>query len=164
MGKGCGRKARVLLTRGILVAAAFPAFPSCHFSLEKGRFTYSFRRRRKNLLWNSLVHPVSLAGTLSVAPQPAVHHQDKEARMSIKHLDPGKNASSVVAVLVTWLLDLGFTECFLSSARRRGGHSICCCCILGEKEEHQGMKASARNVMAGISQAFRVGPCRQFRT
>lgn len=45
--------------------------------------------------------------------------------MSIKHLDPGKNASSVVAVLVT-VAGPG-TECFLSSARRRGGHSICCC-------------------------------------
>lgn len=42
--------------------------------------------------------------------------------MSIKHPDPGKNASGVVAILVTRLLDFGFTECFLSRARRRGGH------------------------------------------
>ena len=125
MGKGCGRKACMSLTRGIVVAAAFPAFPSCRFSFEKGRFTYSFRRRRrKPLLWDLLVHPVSLAGTLSVAPQPAVHQQDKVARVSIKHLDPGKNASSVVAPLVTWSLDFGFTECFLSSTRRRGGHRV----------------------------------------
>ena len=110
LGDGLREKSVYVINMRDGCSRAFPAFPSSRFPFEKGRFTYSFgRTRRKPLLWNLLVHHLSLAGTLSVAPQPAVHHQDKVARVSIKHLDPGKNASSVVAPLVTWSLDFGVT-------------------------------------------------------
>lgn len=85
-----------------------------------------------------MVHHVSLAGTPSLLHQRFVHHCDEVDRVPVKHLDLGKNAASAVAVLITWLLGFGFTECFLSSAQRRGGPRVCHYCLLGEKEEHQG--------------------------
>ena len=111
-----------------------PAFPSRPFSSRKAGSRIA---SGGGICWFTMCpwpeHPL-------YPHQRAIHHCDEAERVPVKHLDLGKNAASAMALLITWLLGFGFTECFLSSAQRRRGRRVCHYRLLGEKEEHQGME------------------------
>lgn len=118
-----------------------PFFFLKKYILREVHSLISFRRERRNLLWNSLISHVSLARTHSLAPQSVVHHGDEGGRTPGKHLDLGQSAASAGELLIRWSPGFEFLEHFLSNARRRGVHRFCHYFLSGEKKEHKGIES-----------------------